>query len=74
MPLRLILVKKTLSLCFQPIQKQFIALTKPTGSSKLTSTLKDLFRPKSELLAENALVLGTSRIQAHFNSIPYFAS
>src|SRR5258708_4137690 len=56
MPLILTLAKKTLSHCFQPIQNKFIALTKPGGSSKLTATLKDVFRPRSELLAENALL------------------
>lgn len=55
MSLLLTLAKNTLSRCFQPIHRKFIAITKPAGSSRLTATLMDVFRPRSELLAENAL-------------------
>lgn len=56
MQVLLTLAKKTLSRCFQSIHNKFIEVTKPTGSSRLTATLKDVFRPRSLLLAENALL------------------
>jgi len=56
MQLLVTLAKKGFNLCFQTIQNKFIALTTPASSAKLTATLKDVFRPRSELLAENALL------------------
>ncbi|HEX2910599.1 MAG TPA: recombinase zinc beta ribbon domain-containing protein [Chloroflexia bacterium] len=50
------LCQENLSQCFQLIQKKFIALTKPAGFSALIANVKDLIRPRSELLAENALL------------------
>ena len=42
--------------CLQSLHQRFVSWTKPETSSLLLGTLTDLSRPKSELVAENALL------------------
>jgi putative transposase len=42
--------------CFQSLHHRFIVWTKPDTTLLLLGTLTDLSRPKSELVAENALL------------------
>ena len=49
-------ITRLIRLCLQSLHQRFVSWTKPETSSFLLGTLTDLSRPKSELVAENALL------------------
>src|SRR5215467_9428075 len=50
------LFKRLIRLCLQSLHHRYVAWTKPDSTSLLLGTLTDLFRSKSELVAENAFL------------------
>lgn len=56
MQLLLTLPGEFVNSCLLTFQKKVVALTKPAGSSSLSAAVRDLFRPRSELIAGNALL------------------
>jgi putative transposase len=52
----LISIKHLVCSCFHVFQHRFLHWTRPSNTSLLLETLTDLIKPKSELVAENALL------------------
>ena len=52
----LIFIMRLTGVWLQSVNQRFVAWTKPDTTSLLLGTLTDLFRSKSELVAENALI------------------
>ncbi len=49
-------ITRLISFCLQSLHHRFVDWTKPSNTALILGTLTDLFRSKSELVAENALL------------------